>query len=72
MSRNKGPQINNTSRTFTTRDSVGIEGIANTISADLCPVVNTVTPRPYYWAFITWCYWKYYYSCLHHLIDYLN
>lgn len=60
MSRSKGPQINNTSRTFTTRDSVGIEGIANTISADLCPVVNTVTPRPYYWAFITWCYWKYY------------
>lgn len=54
------PKINNTIRNFTTRDNLGIEGIANTISADLCPVVNTVTPRPYYWAFITWCYWKYY------------
>ena len=55
-----GPIINNTSRNFTTRDSLGIEGVANTISADLCPIVNTVTPRPYYWAFITWCYWKFY------------
>lgn len=55
-----GPIFNNTERRFTTRDSLGIEGVANTISADLCPVVNTVTPRPFYWVFISWCYWKFY------------
>lgn len=62
----EGPLINNTKRNFTTRDSLGIEGIATSISADLCPVVNTVTPRPYYWAFITWCYYSFYKT--HHYI----
>lgn len=56
----KGPLINHVEKPFTARDNLGIEGIANTISADLCPIVNIVTPRPFYWAFMTWAYWKNY------------
>lgn len=55
-----GPLINQVEKPFTSRDNLGIEGIANTISADLCPIVNIVTPRPFYWAFMTWAYWKNY------------
>ena len=43
----KGPRLNNISRNFTTRDSLGIEGVATSISAEICPIVNTVTPRPF-------------------------
>lgn len=60
---NKGPMINNISRNFTTRDSLGIEGVATSISAELCPIVNTVTPRPFYWAFIIWCFYDFYKNC---------
>lgn len=60
---NKGPRLNNISRNFTTRDSLGIESIASSISGELCPIVNTVTPRPFYWAFITWCYYDFYKNC---------
>lgn len=60
---NKGPRLNNISRNFTTRDSLGIEGVATSISAEICPIVNTVTPRPFYWAFITWCYYDFYNTC---------
>ena len=60
MSKYNGPQFNNTKRNFTTRDNLGIENVANALSADLCPIVNTVTPRPFYWVFITWAYWKFY------------
>lgn len=59
----KGPRLNNISRNFTTRDSLGIEGVATSISADICPIVNTVTPRPFYWAFIMWCYYDFYNNC---------
>lgn len=59
----KGPRLNNISRNFTTRDSLGIEGVATSISAEICPIVNTVTPRPFYWAFITWCYYDFYKNC---------
>lgn len=59
----KGPRLNNISRNFTTRDSLGIEGVATSISAEICPIVNTVTPRPFYWAFITWCYYDFYKYC---------
>lgn len=59
----KGPRLNNISRNFTTRDSLGIEGVATSISAEICPIVNTVTPRPFYWAFITWCYYDFYNNC---------
>ena len=60
---NKGPRLNNISRNFTTRDSLGIEGVATSISAEICPIVNTVTPRPFYRAFITWCYYDFYNTC---------
>lgn len=59
----KGPRLNNIYRNFTTRDSLGIEGVATSISAEICPIVNTVTPRPFYWAFITWCYYDFYKNC---------
>lgn len=54
------PVINKTSKSFTTRDSLGIEGVATTISREISPIVNTVTPRPFYWAFIAWCYYDWY------------
>ena len=55
-----GPYLNSIKRSFTTRDSLGIEGINATMQADLCPVVNTVTPRAFYWAFLTWIYYDFY------------
>ena len=56
----KGPKLNNISRNFTTRDSLGIEGVAAIMQADICPVVNTVTPRAFYWPFMTWIYYDFY------------
>lgn len=43
----RGPRLNNIAKNFTTRDSLGIEGAATSISADICPIVNTVTPRAF-------------------------
>ena len=60
---NKGPRLNNISKNFTTRDSLGIEGVASSIQGEICPIVNTVTPRPFYWAFITWCFYDFYKNC---------
>lgn len=56
----KGPLLNNNIRSFTTRDSLGIENVAASISAELCPVVNTVTPRAFYWPFLVWIYYDFY------------
>jgi len=56
----KGPLLNNNIRNFTTRDSLGIENVAASISAELCPVVNTVTPRAFYWPFLVWIYYDFY------------
>ena len=56
----KGPRFNNILKKFTTRDSLGIEGVATSISAEICPIVNTVTPRPFYWAFIAWGFYDFY------------
>ncbi|MDF2854637.1 MAG: hypothetical protein K0Q87_488 [Neobacillus sp.] len=56
----KGPKLNNISKSFTTRDSLGIEGVATSISAEICPVVNTVTPRAFYWPFMVWTYYDFY------------
>ena len=56
----KGPILNDISRSFTTRDSLGIEGVATTIQASICPVINTVTPRVFYWPFLVWIYYDYY------------
>ncbi len=55
----KGPILNDISRNFTTRDSLGIEGVAATMQASICPVVNTVTPRAFYWPFLVWLYYDY-------------
>ena len=56
----KGPILNDISRSFTTRDSLGIEGVATTIQASICPVINTVTPRVFYWPFLVWIYYDFY------------
>ena len=56
----KGPKLNNISKSFTTRDSLGIEGVEASIQADICPVVNTVTPRAFYWPFLAWIYYDFY------------
>lgn len=56
----KGPILNNNSRSFTTRDSLGIESVAASISRELCPIVNTVTPRAFYWPFMVWIYYDFY------------
>ena len=53
----KGPQLNKLKKNFTTRDSLGIEGVATSIAADICPVVTTVTPRAFYWPFLVWIYY---------------
>lgn len=53
------PILNNTERNFTTRDNLGITGATTTLQAKLCPVVNTVTPRAFYWPFMVWNYYEY-------------
>ena len=59
----KGPKLNNISKSLTTRDSLGIESVATSISGEICPIVNTVTPRPFYWAFIMWGFYDFYKNC---------
>lgn len=56
----RGPVLNDNSRSFTTRDSLGIEGVATTIQGEVCPIVNTVTPRAFYWPFMIWIYYDFY------------
>lgn len=48
----KGPKLNKPPEDFTTRDSFGIESVAASIQAEIGPVVNTVTPRAFYWSFM--------------------
>lgn len=55
----KGPKLNRLNHSFTTRDSLGITGVVNSIEAELCPVINTVTPRAFYWMFMTWNYYDF-------------
>lgn len=59
---NKGPRLNKFTTNFTTRDSLGVESVASSISGELCPIINTVTPRPFYWAFMCFIYYDYYRS----------
>ena len=59
----KGPKINKITKDLTTRDSLGIESVATSISGEICPIVNTVTPRPFYWAFIMWGFYDFYRNC---------
>ncbi len=56
----KGPKLNFIDKSFTTRDNLGIESIATSIQRELCPIVNTVTPRAFYWAFMVWNYYDFY------------
>lgn len=56
----KGPRLNYIKRNFTTRDSLGIEGVMTSMSADVCPIVTTVTPRAFYWPFMVWIYYDFY------------
>ena len=56
----KGPKLNDISKSFTTRDSLGIEGVEASIQAEICPIVNTVTPRAFYWPFMIWIYYDFY------------
>lgn len=55
----KGPKLNDISMSFTTRDNLGIESVATSMQAELCPVVNTVTPRAFYWPFMVWNYYDF-------------
>ncbi len=55
----KGPKINYTKRNFTTRDNLGINAAGASFQAELCPVITTVTPRAFYWAFAVWNYYDY-------------
>lgn len=55
----KGPVFNDIKKNFTSRDSLGIEGATASIQGELCPVVNTVTPRAFYWIFMVWNYYDF-------------
>lgn len=55
----KGPKLNNTNRNFTTRDNLGIGSATTSIQAELCPIINTVTPRAFYWIFMVWNYYDF-------------
>lgn len=55
-----GPQLNKNDHSFSSRDSLGIEGVVASMSADVCPIVNTVTPRAFYWPFMVWIYYDFY------------
>ena len=57
------PILNKTEKNFTTRDNLGLTGATNSMQAELCPVVTTVTPRAFYWPFLVWNYYNYHKSC---------
>lgn len=59
MPASKGPKITYTGRNFTTRDNLGINAVGTSYQAELCPVINTVTPRAFYWMFAVWNYYDY-------------
>ena len=54
------PIFNSTYRNFTRRDSLGLQSLSTAIQAEICPVINVVTPHPFYWAFLIWNYYHYY------------
>ena len=58
--RKNGPRLNNLTTRFSSRDSLGIESVAASVSAIICPIVNTVTPRAFYWPFMCWIYYDFY------------
>ena len=58
----KAPLFNSTYQSFTKRDTLGLQSISASIQADICPIINVVTPHPFYWAFLVWNYYHYYSS----------
>lgn len=56
----KGPKFNKLSEKINTRDNLGINGVAASMQAELCPVINTVTPRAFYWPFMVWNYYDFF------------
>ena len=60
METNIGPKFNSITTRFSSRDSLGIESVAASISGELCPIINTVTPRAFYWPFMCWIYYDFY------------
>ena len=55
----KGPKFNKKIGKLTGRDPLGIESVANSMGADLCPIINTVSPRAFYWPFLVWIYYDF-------------
>ena len=55
----KGPKLNDRSTHGTNRDNLGITSTQTTMQDELCPVVNTVTPRAFYWPFLAWNFYDY-------------
>lgn len=53
----RGPLFNKNITKETTRDNLGINSVFSSMTADLCPVINTVTPSPFYWTFLSWVYY---------------
>lgn len=56
----KLPSFNSTYRTFTKRDTLGLQSLSSSIQATICPIINVVTPHPFYWAFLIWNYYHFY------------
>lgn len=56
----KGPKFNKLSDKINTRDNLGINGVAASMQGELCPVINTVTPRAFYWPFMVWNYYDFF------------
>lgn len=54
------PHFNSTYRKFTKRDTLGLQSLSSTIQGKICPIVNAVTPHPFYWAFLVWNYYHFY------------
>ena len=55
----RGPQINNTKKSFTIINNLGINGVSSTIAGKLCPIITNVTPRVFYWSFLIWIYYDF-------------
>ena len=56
----KTPLFNSTEKRFTKRDSLGLQSLSSSIQARICPIINVVTPTPFYWAFLIWNYYHFY------------
>ena len=60
MNSTKGPKLNHRAASPTSRDNLGITSAQTSLQDELCPVVNTVTYRAFYWPFLVWNY----YTCI--------